>query len=544
MTTIVDTESAKMDLSKLSPKTLKYINKMLARRRRDGIFELDTCNEMLELGKAVDSDALYGIGCYFIAEYYWREHMEDETMYYLAESAKCFLKEGMGEFLIRSYNMMGAVSDTQDNRVAALNYFFQGLRYAEKYGLAYERGMTNFNIGFVLFRMKRYEEAARYYESSIRFYRQAEDNFYRSYNIALGMQHLGSCYLKLGRNQDAFDLLNEIDSMFRSAPERSYPHLNIASFRAECAAAEGKKQLFLDYLRQVIQIIDRGEDIGEEADNMESLVELLARFEEYEQMDWVFDVLEKKGLNDTPMLYMSLYPYRSESLLRRGMTEKYINYTVTYFDAYEKDRKNHRQGMARIMELQDQLRAVEQEQARMSDANRQLEAIALYDSMTKLANRTRINEYMSQKFEEAQKKGHMLGVEILDIDNFKNYNDTYGHLQGDKCIEAVAGVLRGLERDNIFCGRYGGDEFMVIYSSITLEEIERTAEKIQDEVRQLRIPHEKSTCSDVVTVSQGLFAGVPNKYSREWDFNSMADEALYEAKGRGKNCYCVKTKAE
>ncbi len=530
-----------MNLGRLSPKTQNYISEVLDRRSRDGIFCLEDCHEILEHGRAVGSDAVYGIGCYFIAEYYWRDHVEDKTMRYLTESTKCFLKEGMGEFLTRSYNMMGSVSDNQDNRVVALNYFYIGLQYAEKYGLTYERGMIDFNIGFVLFRMKQYREAVSHYESSIRFYSQAEDNFYRSYNIVLGMQHCGSCYLKLGMRQEAFRLLEEIDRMREAEPDRNYPEVNIVAFRAECAAARGERQDVLKYVNALLDIIRPEQGIGEEADNLESLVEILFQLRELECMDELYRVLDEKGLENTPMLFMSLYPCRSQSLLQRGKMEEYIRHTRMFFEVYEKDRQNHRQGTARIMELQEELRSVEKERARMSADNRRLEALALYDSMTKLANRIKINEHMTQKFEEAQKKGMLLGVELLDIDRFKSFNDTYGHLAGDECIMSVADVLRGVEDDRIFCGRYGGDEFVVIYSGMSLEEIRCAAETIQNRIRELKIPHLKKEQGDIVTVSQGIFAHIPDKDSREWDFNSMADNMLYQAKGAGRNCFRLGT---
>lgn len=533
-----------MELNKLSPETQKYISKMLDRRTKDGIFDLDICQEILEHGKAIGSDAVYGIGCYFIAEHYWRDHIEDKTMRYLTESTKCFLKEGMGEFLTRSYNMMGSVSDKEDNRVVALNYFYIGLQYAEKYGLIYERGMVDFNIGFVLFRMRRYEEAAAHYESSINFYGQAEDSFYISYNIVLGMQHCGSCYLKLGRFQEAYALLEQIDEMRRQQPDRSYPEVNITAFRAECAASRGDRQEFLRYVNEVLDIIRLEQGIGEEADNLESLVELLFRFQELDQMDELFRALDEKGLENSPMLFMSLYPWRSQSLLQRGRTDEYIRYTGTYFEVYERDRQNHRLGTAKIMELQDELRNVEREQARMSADNRRLEAIATHDAMTKLGNRTKINERLSHMFEEAQKSGTLLGVELMDIDRFKSFNDTYGHLAGDECIKAVAEVLREMESNRVFCGRYGGDEFVVIYNGMTLKEIEQTAEEIRKRICDLRIPHKKLEQSDIVTVSQGIFARVPDRNSREWDFNSMADTMLYHAKRAGRNCWRVETEFE
>lgn len=533
-----------MELSRLSPETQKYISEMLDRRTKDGIFDLDVCREVLEYGKEIKSDAIYGIGCYFIAEYYWRDHIEDKTMRYLTESTKCFLKEGMGEFLTRSYNMMGSVSDSEDNRVVALNYFYIGLQYAEKYGLIYERGMIDFNIGFVLFRMKRYTGAVEHYESSINFYGQSEDSFYRNYNIVLSMQHCGSCYLKLERYQEAYDLLNKIDEMRIKAPDRGYPQVNIISFRAECAAARGDRQEFLKYVNEVLDIIRPEQGIGEEADNLESLTELLVRFKELELMDELFGLLDGKGLENHPMLFMSLYPWRSQSLLQRGLTDEYIRYTGMYFEVYERDRQNHKLGTARIMELQDELRGVEKEQQKISAANRKLEAMAMYDSMTKLANRAKINEYMSQKLEEAWENETLLGVELMDIDRFKSFNDTYGHLAGDECIKEVAGVLRKMENHRVFCGRYGGDEFVVIYSGMNLEEIEQTAEKIRKGISDLKIPHKKSEQGDIVTVSQGIFARVPDNESREWDFSSMADTMLYHAKHDGRNCCRIGTEFE
>ena len=531
-----------MDLSSLSQETQTYMTHVIERRDRSGILDLEDCQEIIKHGRETESDAVYGLGCYFLAEYYWRDRQEDKTMRYLTESAKCFLTEGLYEMLTRSYNMMGSVSDSRDNRVAALNYFYMALQYAEKCGLTYERGMVNFNIGFMLFRMKRFQHAAEHYERSIDFYARSEDHFYRSHNIVLGMQLCGSCYLKLGRVKEALGLLEQIEKMQNSQPDRSYPEINIISFRAECATAKGDKAAFLEGVRHVIKIIPQQQGIGDEADNLESLMELLFRYEEYELLDELFGVMEKKGLENSPLLFMSLYPYRSESLLKQGRTEEYIDCTRRYFEAYEKERRGYKLGTARVMELQDELREVEQAQARICADNRRLAAIALYDSLTKLANRNRINEYLSEQFEAAQRNKNLLGVEIMDIDNFKGFNDTYGHLEGDECLQAVAGILRKVQKKGrVFCGRYGGDEFVVIYSGMPLQDIENVAQKIQAQVRKLAIPHEKSDCADTVTVSQGIFVSVPDKDRHEWDFNAVADMALYQAKRDGRNCYRIQT---
>ena len=193
------------------------------------------------------------------------------------------------------------------------------------------------------------------------------------------------------------------------------------------------------------------------------------------------------------------------------------------------------------MELQDRLRSIEKEQEKMRASNRELEALALYDSMTNLANRTLLNEYISRQFEEAKQAEKLYGMEILDIDYFKQYNDFYGHLEGDRCIEEVAAVLKEAESDRVFCGRYGGDEFVVLYSDMTMEEIEKTVKEIQEKIRGRAIPHEKSACGEIVSVSQGVFVRVPQEENREWDFNAAADTALYHAKRQGRNCYRIET---
>ena len=130
----------------------------------------------------------------------------------------------------------------------------------------------------------------------------------------------------------------------------------------------------------------------------------------------------------------------------------------------------------------------------------------------------------------------------MDIDFFKEYNDHYGHLAGDQCLKAIAGVLRKQQvPGKIFCARYGGDEFMILYTGMTVEKIRRVAEDILRKVRKLKLPHECSNCSNYVSVSQGVFVRIPVGNSKEWDFTSRADELLYKAKSCGRNSICLST---
>lgn len=103
----------------------------------------------------------------------------------------------------------------------------------------------------------------------------------------------------------------------------------------------------------------------------------------------------------------------------------------------------------------------------MEEANIRLLEKSETDALTRLANRFRLNDYLDQVFEKALSEQTPLAMEILDIDYFKQYNDNYGHQAGDECIKRIAKQLELMQNDMIFCARYGGDEFIILYQNMT-----------------------------------------------------------------------------
>ena len=518
-----------------------YIEQIIEKRSREGSFDYDTCQEILKYAAEMNSDAISGIGYYYFAEYYWYGGDNGKTMHCLSECTKCFRAEEMYDFLARSYNMMGAVSVNQGNLIVALNYYYTGLQYAEKYGPNYVNAMLETNIGYILVRMRCYREAAARYEHAMGLFEQAKDSYHHAYNLALVMIYSGSCHLKLQNTEQAFALKDRLEMLRRKLPDRIFPEIEMLIFEAECIAVRGSRLMLTECMDEILKQLRKMKDIGQVGDCLNNIAELLSKAQEYDRLDDFFRIIDDRGLEKQLMLEMDLYPYRRSLLLHQNRTEEYLQHTKKYFSVYEQDRQNNRLLTSRVMELRDKLKSMEKEQEQMRDYNRHLENIALYDSMTNLANRTFLNEYISEKFEEAQWEKKLLGVELMDIDSFKQYNDAYGHLAGDACIEAVAGILRDIRGDNIFCSRYGGDEFMIIYSDMPAEEIACIAGNIQHRVRELAIPHEASECGNMVTVSQGIFIRQPEESNREWDFNAQADIALYHVKRDGRNSYRIET---
>ena len=163
------------------------------------------------------------------------------------------------------------------------------------------------------------------------------------------------------------------------------------------------------------------------------------------------------------------------------------------------------------------------------------------DALTGLPNRMSYDEYCIEleKYLHANQK--TLGVEILDIDYFKQYNDNYGHQNGDACIKMIAGELQKLTQESpkIYAARYGGDEFVIIYPGFLFSEVENFVKLLKRNVQANSIEHKYSKAADVVTVTQGICFDVFTPEKTIADFLKRADEALYEEKKIGRNSYRI-----
>jgi two-component system chemotaxis family response regulator WspR len=124
---------------------------------------------------------------------------------------------------------------------------------------------------------------------------------------------------------------------------------------------------------------------------------------------------------------------------------------------------------------------------------------------------------------------------LCDIDHFKLYNDTYGHLAGDEVLKRVAGVISQNLRTGDTAYRYGGEEFLVMLPEQSVGSATVAAERLRRRVEELAIPHEAKAPPGVVTISVGLAAHAPGEGKPLEELLKEADEALYDAKEAGRN---------
>lgn len=170
----------------------------------------------------------------------------------------------------------------------------------------------------------------------------------------------------------------------------------------------------------------------------------------------------------------------------------------------------------------------------LEDANRRLADLALRDPLTGVHNRGYLEEFLAQEVTRAQRYGTSLVVAMLDLDDFKAYNDTQGHLAGDDVLRRVADVMRSCLRRSDLVARYGGEEFTVVLVGTHPDDAARVLERIRGAVASLSVPGAEVLPWGSITLSVGA-ACFPHDGQTTRELLSRADDALYRAKAWGKN---------
>ncbi len=240
-------------------------------------------------------------------------------------------------------------------------------------------------------------------------------------------------------------------------------------------------------------------------------------------------IKDKQGLKDIPVIMVT------------GKTD--VGYLKKAFDAgamdYIKKPINKVELLARVnsaIKLIKKEKELQKTVELLEEANQELEQRASLDGLTEIANRNFFDDALNKEWSRAKRDNNSLALLMMDIDNFKHYNDTYGHQGGDECLKKLAELFEDLTfRPGDLAARYGGEEFAVILPDTDLTGARKVAERMRQEVEDLKLEHKASKVSDYVTVSIGAAVAKPETENNQKKLVEAADKVLYQAKNNGRN---------
>jgi diguanylate cyclase (GGDEF)-like protein len=175
-------------------------------------------------------------------------------------------------------------------------------------------------------------------------------------------------------------------------------------------------------------------------------------------------------------------------------------------------------------------------QLELKHARDLLERLALIDPLTGIANRRRFEAVLDEEWRRASRLSAWFSLAIVDVDDFKSFNDAYGHTRGDDCLRLVAQTLTSVaRRPGDLAARYGGEEFAIILPQTDGEAMQTQMQRLRESIESLHLPHSRSRCAEHVTVSIGALSVLASPNGHALDVVEAADRLLYQAKENGRN---------
>ena len=235
------------------------------------------------------------------------------------------------------------------------------------------------------------------------------------------------------------------------------------------------------------------------------------------------DYIQMPMETEESWLRLSRHLHTAQMMRRMRIEKASLNKMVSAYD--------------RMIQRQEAIRET------LAEENRNLQRLAFVDGLTQVANRHSFNQTIVQLWKAAYQQGQPVSLLMCDIDYFKRYNDSYGHLKGDRCLHSVAqAIARGAHRQGDYVARYGGEEFAVLLPSTDSAGAQQVAKAIQQEVLGEQIPHRASLVKLHVSLSMGICTLTPDRPDTSHEvLIHGADEALYTAKLRGRNLAVANT---
>jgi diguanylate cyclase (GGDEF)-like protein len=511
-------------------KEIQTLNsEMLLARSSMSSSYIGICNRFVRAAKRLDDNNLIGYAYYYLADAYYllsTDYRKFSTN--LLKAIEYLQLEGDVEHLARCYNLLGIDSLNHGNYELAIDFFLNGISYCEKLPDSGVPGFMLFNIGHVYYRFGDVKAALSYIRSAYKHIRRnrKESLYYR--NILYCYCFEADCYINLGKPDSVRKCLESMDKLanYQEFNEEYLLGLPILDTKMRDYHFLGDKKRFEYYFKLLSDLICEKKFSLDDMEDVYNTARFYLQIGKEKEAITVAkiteDALEDLNIANLRLnhakLRCEIYERVDDPSAKLKALEDFYRYT----NDFEKEKMVNYKFFAA---MRTKLSNVEKENDKLM---RQAET----DQLTGLGNRYGLNRYAETAFDKAFKRGHYLAVELLDVDNFKQFNDKYGHQMGDLCLKHISKAIVDMcdRNKGIHAFRYGGDEFIIIYENMNDDKVLDHATKLRDKVKEMPLDFGDTGKGVTISISQGIRNSVPQETTKLWDYMYAADNALYQVK--------------
>lgn len=474
---------------------------------------------------------------YFEGENYYSQNNIERAMFCLAQAEMYIDQCENYELIAKIYNLNAIVSMTIGNSSNAMDNYIKALIVSRQHDISYFECMALINIGTLYYGYGEYDKATENFDRALELIENGALGMDKEMFLGVVYQGLGKCALR----KENKDLASEYQNKMKILGEKVVSNIGVTMFDAMLANAKGDTKKRDELIKKIASRTDETINIMDLFDDYYEYAYFLLSIEKHTEFVNLVCILEKladkAGVSylgrKTAELFIKYYGKIGDEL-------KYLTATRKYYEKTASMEQASRAMAINMMDTRVDLENERQKRIQIQRENEKLTQRSETDALTGLNNRFKLNNTADVKFKKAMESKNFFAIEILDIDYFKQFNDNYGHQEGDKCIKLIADELKNIARkDGVTVYRYGGDEFIVIYEGLTETAVREIAEELKTGITAAHMKHEYSKAADYVTISQGICFEIPRDGENVWNYLHSADDNLYEVKKYSRNSITI-----
>ncbi len=489
---------------------------------------IDIINQMKTVALESDNKRMMGQFYFYYADWLFDRDLLLESHKKCMEALEYLVVSPYCDEIIYTYNLLGVISDTRGDKLLAVDYYMNGINYGAKLEASEAISVIYNNVGLLYQAIGNYEQGASYLQKAFENFKALGNRSVRTYVACMNLAILD---VKRGRLEEAsFYLEESIKYNYEEFGNRFDINRKVAY--ALFYAAKGLEKEGEEAFDEVIELIEAGQFRVSIFEQMIELLTIKVKIEDREKLRYVLssmdDIAGQYNNTDYALAICTLWCKYFERFEEK---ELYYKATEEYFRLSEKKSIEVNKLLVEAADVKINLSNLEKKHRRTARKAEELQKKVLHDSLTKLYNRSALPQIFESRFEYAKHSGNNIGIAIIDVDYFKQYNDTYGHQMGDKCLEHISKLMGKLSDENVLFMRYGGDEFLAMFCDMEYEHVEGLLNLLKSEIEKLYILHAGSPDDKkTVTLTQGAYYGSPKEGDSLHDYIQLADAALYMGK--------------